>query len=162
MPTFAAVDIGSNSVRLKIAKVVRGHLHTLHEDLEVTRLGESAFANGALDPQAMALTIRILKRFHRAVQEHAAERVRVVATAALRDSRNSRTFLDWVRSATGWRAEIITGLEEGRLIHLGLLSQAGISHKRVLLIDLGGGSCELTISVSSHIADMVSLPIGAV
>jgi exopolyphosphatase/guanosine-5'-triphosphate,3'-diphosphate pyrophosphatase len=162
MPTFAAVDIGSNSVRLKIAKVARGRLHTLHEDREVTRLGESVFANGALDPQAMALTIRVLKRFHRAVQDYATDRVRVVATAALRDSRNSRAFLDWVRSATGWKAEIITGLEEGRLIHLGLLSNAHIAGKRALLIDLGGGSCELTISVSSHIADMVSLPIGAV
>ena len=162
MPTFAAVDIGSNSVRLKIAKVVRGRLHTLHEDREVTRLGESVFANGTLDPQAMALTIRILKRFHRAVQDYAADRVRVVATAALRDSRNSRAFLDWVRSATGWKTEVITGLEEGRLIHLGLLSNAHIAGKRALLIDLGGGSCELTISVSSHIEDMVSLPIGAV
>jgi exopolyphosphatase / guanosine-5'-triphosphate,3'-diphosphate pyrophosphatase len=110
----------------------------------------------------MALTIRVLKRFHRAVQDYAADRVRVVATAALRDSRNSRAFLDWVRSATGWRAEVITGLEEGRLIHLGLVSNAGISNKRALLIDLGGGSCELTISVSGHIEDMVSLPIGAV
>ena len=80
----------------------------------------------------------------------------------LRDSRNSRAFLEWVRSATGWKAEVITGLEEGRLIHLGLLSSAGIARKRALLIDLGGGSCELTISVSGHIADMVSLPIGAV
>ena len=162
MPTFAAVDIGSNSVRLKIAKVVRGRLHALHEDREVTRLGESVFANGSLDPQAMALTIRVLKRFHRAVQDHAADRVRVVATAALRDSRNSRAFLEWVRSATGWKAEVITGLEEGRLIHLGLLANANIARKRALLIDLGGGSCELTISVSGHIADMVSLPIGAV
>ncbi len=162
MPTFAAVDIGSNSCRLKIAKVVRGRLHTLHEDREVTRLGESVFANGALDPEAMALTIRVLKRFHRAVQEHAADRIRVVATAALRDSRNSRAFLDWVRSATGWKAEVITGLEEGRLIHLGIVSSAHISRKRALLIDLGGGSCELTISISGHIEDMVSLPIGAV
>jgi exopolyphosphatase/guanosine-5'-triphosphate,3'-diphosphate pyrophosphatase len=162
MPTFATVDIGSNSVRLKIARVVRGRLHVLHEDREVTRLGESVFANGALDPQAMALTIRVLKRFHRAVQNHAADRVRVVATAALRDSRNSRAFLDWVRSATGWKADVITGLEEGRLIHLGLLTNAHIAGKRALLVDLGGGSCELTISVSSHIEDMVSLPIGAV
>jgi exopolyphosphatase / guanosine-5'-triphosphate,3'-diphosphate pyrophosphatase len=162
MPTFAAVDIGSNSVRLKIAKVVRGRLQTLHEDREVTRLGESVFANGALDPQAMALTIRVLKRFHRAVQTHAADRVRVVATAALRDSRNSRAFLDWVRSATGWRTEIITGLEEGRLIHLGILSNARIANKHALLIDLGGGSCELTLSSQGHIEDMVSLPIGAV
>jgi len=162
MPTFAAVDIGSNSVRLKIAKVVRGRLQSLHEDREVTRLGESVFANGSLDPQAMALTIRVLQRFHRAVQSFAADRVRVVATAALRDSRNSRAFLDWVRSATGWKTEIITGLEEGRLIHLGILSNAHIANQRALLIDLGGGSCELTITVAGHIEDMVSLPIGAV
>ena len=162
MPTFAAVDIGSNSVRLKIARVVHGRLETLHEDREVTRLGESVFASRSLDPEAMALTIRVLKRFHRAVQDCAADRTRVVATAALRDSRNSRAFLDWVRSATGWNAEVITGLEEGRLIHLGILSNARIAHQRALLIDLGGGSCELTISVSGHIEDMVSLPIGAV
>ena len=63
MPTFAAVDIGSNSVRLKIAKVVRGRLHTLHEDREVTRLGESVFGNGSLDPEAMSLTIRCCNAF---------------------------------------------------------------------------------------------------
>jgi exopolyphosphatase / guanosine-5'-triphosphate,3'-diphosphate pyrophosphatase len=162
MPTFAAVDIGSNSVRLKIARALHGRLHTLQEDREVTRLGEGVFANGALDPEAMALTVRVLKRFHRAVQDHATDRIRVVATAALRDSRNSRAFLDWVRAATGWRAEVISGLEEGRLIHLGIVSNARIAHQRALLIDLGGGSCELTISNLGHISDMVSLPIGAV
>src|SRR5271169_6566287 len=162
MPTFAAVDIGSNSVRLKIARVVRGRLHTLLEDREVTRLGASVFGNGSLDPEAMAFTIKVLQRFHRAVQTFAADRVRVAATAALRDARNSRAFLDWVRSATGWKTEVISGLEEGRLIHLGILSKARIGNLRALLIDLGGGSCELTLSVSGHIADMVSLPIGAV
>ena len=162
MPTFAAVDIGSNSVRLKIAKVVRGRLETLHEDREVTRLGESVFADGALDPQAMALTLRVLRRFHRATQTHATDRVRVVATSALRDAGNSRAFLDWVRTATGWKVEVISGLEEGRLIHLGVLATARIAKSRALLIDLGGGSCELTLSVSGHIEDMVSLPIGAV
>jgi len=162
MPTFSAVDIGSNSVRLKIAKVVHGRLQTLHEDREVTRLGEGVFVNGALEPEVMARTIRVLKRFHRVVQDHAADRIRVVATSALRDARNSRAFLDWVRSATGWHAEVITGLEEGRLIHLGILSNARISRQRTLLVDLGGGSCELTISIAGHITDMVSLPIGAV
>jgi exopolyphosphatase / guanosine-5'-triphosphate,3'-diphosphate pyrophosphatase len=162
MPTFAAVDIGSNSVRLKIAKVIRGRLVTLLEDREVTRLGESVFASGALDPQAMALTLRVLRRFHRAVQTHAADRVRVVATSALRDAGNSRAFLDWVRTATGWKVEVISGLEEGRLIHLGVLANSRLAKSRALLIDLGGGSCELTLSVLGHIEDMVSLPIGAV
>lgn len=162
MPTFAAIDIGSNSVRLKIAKTVRGRLQTLHEDREVTRLGESVFANRMLDPQAMSSTMQVLRRFHRAAQENAVDRVRVVATSALRDAKNSRAFLDWVRTATGWRVEVISGLEEGRLIHLGILSNARIAHSRALLIDLGGGSCELTLSIDGHIEDMVSLPIGAV
>src|ERR1700749_4084665 len=103
MATFAAIDIGSNSVRLKIAKAVRGRLETLHEDREVTRLGESVFANSMLDPQAMAHTLRVLRRFHRAVQTYAADKVRVVATSALRDASNSRAFRDWVRTATGWK-----------------------------------------------------------
>jgi len=162
MPTFAAIDIGSNSVRLKIAKVVRGRLETLHEDREVTRLGESVFAQGALDPQAMALTLRVLRRFHRATQTYAADRVRVVATSALRDAQNARAFVDWVRTATGWKVEVISGLEEGRLIHLGVLAHARIAKARALLIDLGGGSCELTVSLSGHIDEMISLPIGAV
>src|SRR5271166_2130638 len=128
MPTFAAVDIGSNSVRLKIARTVHGRMETLHEDREVTRLGESVFVSQTLDPQAMASTMQVLRRFHRAVQECAVDRVRVVATSALRDAKNSRAFVDWVRTATGWKVEVISGLEEGRLIHLGLVSNARITH----------------------------------
>jgi exopolyphosphatase/guanosine-5'-triphosphate,3'-diphosphate pyrophosphatase len=86
----------------------------------------------------------------------------VVATSALRDARNSKTFLDWVHSATGWHIEIISGLEEGRLIHLGIISNTRIAASRVLLMDLGGGSCELTVSNEGHIRQMFSLPIGAV
>jgi len=162
MPTFAAVDIGSNSVRLKIAEGNGDRLKTVFEDREVTRLGAGVFANGSLEPQAMAFTIQVLQRFLRAIQSYAADRTRVVATSALRDAKNSRAFVDWVRTATGWKVEIISGLEEGRLIHLGILSNARIGNARALLIDLGGGSCELTLSDHGHIAEMVSLPIGAV
>lgn len=162
MPTFAAVDIGSNSVRLKIARLVRGRLRSIHEDREVTRLGEQVFKSGFLSPEAMAETVKVLRRFHRAAQKSGADTVRVVATSALRDARNSRAFLEWVRSATGWKVEIISGLEEARLIHLGLLSFARMNVSPVLMIDLGGGSCELTLSARGHIQDTVSLPLGAV
>ena len=70
MPTFAAIDIGSNSCRLKIAKVVAYQLRTVHEDREVTRLGASVFESGLVSPQARANTIQALKRFQRAVQAH--------------------------------------------------------------------------------------------
>ena len=162
MPTFAAVDIGSNSVRLKIARLRGRRLHFIQEDREVTRLGEGVFNSGLLSPEAMADTVKVLRRFHRAAQRFGAESVRVVATSALRDARNSQAFLEWVRSATGWKVEIISGLEEARLIHLGLSSMARVNASPVLMIDLGGGSCELTLSDKGHILTTTSLPLGAV
>jgi exopolyphosphatase / guanosine-5'-triphosphate,3'-diphosphate pyrophosphatase len=162
MPVFAAVDIGSNSVRLSIAELGRGRLVSLHQDREVTRLGEGVFRDGNLDPQAMARSLKVLRRFHRTVQSYAVERTRVVATSALRESNNGRVFAEWVRSATGWNLEIISGLEEGRLIHLGLLAQQRTRPANLLLIDLGGGSCELTLSARGHIKEIVTLPLGAV
>src|SRR5438105_11804802 len=162
MPTFAAVDIGSNSVRLKIARVSGRRLRPVHEDREVTRLGEQVFKSGFLSPEAMAETVKVMRRFHRAVQRFGADPVRVVATSALRDARNSRAFLEWVRSATGWNLEIISGLEEAYLIHLGLASTLRVDAPTMLMIDLGGGSCELTVSAKGHIRDSVSLPLGAV
>jgi exopolyphosphatase / guanosine-5'-triphosphate,3'-diphosphate pyrophosphatase len=162
MPTFAAVDIGSNSVRLKIARLQGRRLKEVHEDREVTRLGEGVFSGGLLSPEAMAETVRVLRRFHRATQECGTDSVRVVATAALRDARNSRAFLEWVRSTTGWNVEIISGLEEARLIHLGIISNGRVEADPVLLVDLGGGSCELTLSRKGQIKETVSLPLGAV
>jgi len=86
----------------------------------------------------------------------------VVATSALRDARNSQAFLEWVRSTTGWKVEIISGVEEARLIHLGLVSTLRVNAAPVLMMDLGGGSCELTVSLKGHIKETVSLPLGAV
>jgi exopolyphosphatase / guanosine-5'-triphosphate,3'-diphosphate pyrophosphatase len=162
MPTFAAIDIGSNSVRLKIATVHMHRLKTLHEDREVVRLGESVFQTGVISPEAMANTIRALKRFQKAVQLHVADKIRVVATSAMRDARNAAAFTAWVKSATGWQVEVISGLEEGRLIHLGVVTHEVGAKGRCLLIDLGGGSCEVTHSDQGRIKEMVSLPLGAV
>lgn len=162
MPTFAAVDIGSNSCRLAIASVNQHRLKTLHEDREVTRLGESVFDTGVISPEAMANTIKALKRFHKAVQAHVVDRVRVLATSAMRDARNSEAFRAWVKSTTGWNVEVISGLEEGRLIHLGVMTHEPGARGKCLLIDLGGGSCEVTLSDGGRIKEMVSLPLGAV
>jgi len=160
--TLAAIDIGSNSCRLKIARVVAHRLKTLHEDREVTRLGSSVFQTGLISPEAMALTLRALKRFQRAVQTHGVDQIRVVATAAMRDARNAQAFLTWAKAETGWTIEIISGLEEGRLIHRGVMSNEPGTNGRVILVDVGGGSCEITLSEHKRIKDTVSLPLGAV
>jgi exopolyphosphatase/guanosine-5'-triphosphate,3'-diphosphate pyrophosphatase len=162
MPTFAAVDIGSNSCRIKIASVQAHKLHTLHEDREVTRLGASVFETGVISPESMASTIRALKRFHKATQTYVVDTVRVVATSAMRDARNAPAFTEWVKAETGWNVEVISGLEEGRLIHLGVVNNERGARGRCLMIDLGGGSCEVTLSDKGRIREMVSLPLGAV
>ncbi len=162
MPAFAAIDIGSNSIRLKIAEVQQHHLKMLHQDREVVRLGESVFQTGVISPDAMANTIRALKRFQKAAQLHVVDKVRVVATSAMRDARNADAFTAWVKSATGWQVEVISGLEEGRLIHLGVVTHEPGARARCLLIDLGGGSCEVTLSDKGTIREMISLPLGAV
>ncbi len=162
MPTFAAIDIGSNSVRLKISRLQAGRLKEIHEDREVTRLGEGVFSSGLLSPESMSQTVQVLRRFNRAVQECGTDSVKVVATSAVRDARTSRIFLEWVRATTGWTIEIISGLEEARLIHLGILSSGRMDAHSVLLVDLGGGSCELTLSRDGHLRDTASLPLGAV
>ena len=162
MQTLAAIDIGSNSCRLKIARVVQHSLRVVHEDREVTRLGTSVFESGLVSPDAMAATLRALKRFSRAVQQHGADKVRAVATAAMRDARNGRAFLAWVKDETGWDVEIISGLEEARLIHRGVVNNEPGTSRRCLLIDVGGGSCEISLSESKRLKETISLPLGAV
>jgi exopolyphosphatase / guanosine-5'-triphosphate,3'-diphosphate pyrophosphatase len=161
MQTFAAVDIGSNSCRLKIARVQQHRLRVVLEDREVTRLGASVFESGLVSPEAMASTLGALKRFYRATKLEGADQVRVVGTAALREARNAQAFVAWVKSETGWEVEIISGLEEARLIHRGVINEMGM-HGRCLLVDVGGGSCEITLSERKRLRETVSLPLGAV
>jgi exopolyphosphatase / guanosine-5'-triphosphate,3'-diphosphate pyrophosphatase len=102
MPTFAAIDIGSNSCRLKIAKVVAHQLKTLCRGSRSDAAGRSVFESGLVSPEAMAATLRALKRFQRAVQAHGVDQIRVVATSAMRDARNGAAFQAWVKAETGW------------------------------------------------------------
>lgn len=162
MPIFAAIDVGSNSCRLKIARVVQYRLKVLHEDREVTRLGASVFAKGLISPESMASTLRALKRFQRAAQSLGADHIRAVGTSALRDARNGEAFRAWVKAETGWDVEVISGLEEARLIHRGIVSNEPGTAGNVLLVDLGGGSCEISLSERKSLKETISLPLGAV
>ena len=92
MPNLAAVDIGANSVRLKVARLIRHRVEVIREDREVTRLGETVFRTGLLDPQAIHATVKVLQRFHKTCQTLGVSAVRVVATSALRDARNAGAF----------------------------------------------------------------------
>ena len=162
VPRYAAIDIGSNSIRMEAAEVAAGQSTVLASDREVTRLGESVFRLGAVSEEAMKATCEVLARM--AVLYHKLEvvGVRAVATSAIRDTRNKREFLDRASEAAGTHVEIISGREEARLIHLGVESVWPQAGKRVIIVDIGGGSAEIIAAEDGHLRDAYSKPLGAV
>jgi exopolyphosphatase / guanosine-5'-triphosphate,3'-diphosphate pyrophosphatase len=163
VPRYAAIDIGSNSIRLEAAEVVPGQpVRILASDREVTRLGESVFRSGAVSDEAMRTTCLVLARMAALYRRLEVSGVRAVATSAIRDSRNQREFLASASDAVGAPVEIISGREEARLIHLGVESNWPQGGKRTLIIDIGGGSAEIIAAEDGNLRESFSKPLGAV
>ncbi len=163
MPRYAAIDIGSNSIRMEAAEAIPGQpIRVLASDREVTRLGESVFRNGAVSEEALRVTCAVLARMAALCRKLEVVGVRAVATSAIRDTRNQKEFLDRAAEAAGTRIEIISGREEARLIHLGVQSLWPQNGRRTLLIDIGGGSAEIIASEDGQLHEAFSKPLGAV
>ncbi|HTP85523.1 MAG TPA: Ppx/GppA phosphatase family protein [Bryobacteraceae bacterium] len=163
MPRYAAVDIGSNSVRMLAAEVdAAGQTRVLAEERSVTRLGASVFQYGRISDDAMEFVCQVLANMAQAYRKHDVLAVRAVATAAVRDASNQHEFLDRASVALGSRVETISGQEEARLIHLGVQSSWPHPQRRLLIVDVGGGSMELILSDHGELAAAYSKPLGAV
>jgi len=163
MPRYAAIDIGSNSVRLAVAEVEPGGpVRTLASEREVTRLGTSVFSEGSISKDAMDHVCQVLRRFRLTVERNHAMGSRAVATSAVRDARNQEEFLRRASEAAGIPVEIISGIEESRLIHAGVQSVWPHPDERLLIIDIGGGSAEAIISENGRMIAAISKPLGAV
>lgn len=162
MPRYAAIDIGSNSVRMLAAEAGSGAtMRPITSDREVTRLGQSVFRTGRVSQDAIELVCSVLVRMAQTYQKLNVLGIRVVATAAIRDASNQQDFLRRASEAVGSPVEIISGQEEARLIHLGVQSVWPQPGKRVLIIDIGGGSAELILSQDRRIEFAVSKQLGA-
>src|SRR5215469_7977070 len=163
MLRYAAVDIGSNSTRMLAAEVVTGAApQVLASEREVTRLGASVFHDGRISGAAIEGTLRVLARMAEISRRLGVVGVRAVATSAVRDASNQGEFIARASAALGTQVEIITGREEARLIHHGVLSRWPQNGKRVLMVDIGGGSAEIISSDDGTLLDAVSKPLGAV
>ncbi len=163
MPRYAAVDIGSNSIRLLVAECAPGGpLQTLAEDRQVTRLGESVFRSGRIAPEAFEMSCEVLSRMAKAYQKFEVLALRAVATSAVRDASNQEEFLARASQALGGSVEVISGAEEGRLIHVGVSARWPHPSKRILIMDVGGGSAELMVSEDGRLLESFSKPLGAV
>ncbi|HEX4810532.1 MAG TPA: Ppx/GppA phosphatase family protein [Bryobacteraceae bacterium] len=162
MLRYAAIDIGSNSVRMMAAEVEPAMTRILAQERQVTRLGESVFRNGRISNEALDFLCATLTRYAAGYQKFDVQGVRAVATSAVRDSSNQQEFLDRAGAAIGTPVEIISGQEEARLIHLGVEARWPRPRERTLIIDVGGGSAELILSHNGELLDAVSRPLGAV
>src|SRR6266849_6722163 len=137
------------------AEVVPGQApRVLAAARDVTRLGEGVFRNGRISPEAMENAPRVLARMADGYRKLD------VATSAVRDAANQAEFLSRASDALGAQVEIISGREEARLIHRGVMSRWPQPDKRVLIVDIGGGSAEIIASEDGRLMDAVSKPLG--
>jgi exopolyphosphatase/guanosine-5'-triphosphate,3'-diphosphate pyrophosphatase len=134
----------------------------LAAERQVTRLGAGVFQNGRITPQAMDFVCENLAQMAQTYSKLDVVGVRAVATSAVRDAINQAEFLERATQALGAPVEIISGQEEARLIYLGVQARWPQHNKRVLILDVGGGSAEVILSESGALSEAFSKPLGAV
>ncbi|MBG0739784.1 Ppx/GppA family phosphatase [Paeniglutamicibacter antarcticus] len=159
----AAIDCGTNSIRLLIADVAGGVLTDVHREMRVVRLGQGVDATGRLSAQALARTFSATEDYAALIRSHAAARVRFVATSATRDAQNRQTFIDGVRDRLGVEPEVVSGDEEAALSFAGAASVLpGPGAPLVLVVDLGGGSTEFVAGNRDGVQAAISTNMGCV
>jgi exopolyphosphatase/guanosine-5'-triphosphate,3'-diphosphate pyrophosphatase len=142
----ACVDMGSNAIRFLAAEFSsEAQYATLVSERVPVRLGHGVYLSGRLDQAAMDAAVATLERFRAQMAELGIEHYRAVATSAVRESKNGDAFVERVHSATGIELEPISGSEETRLVHLAVANRLPLGRRRWLLVDLGGGSVEVSL-----------------
>ncbi|MGK8501407.1 Ppx/GppA phosphatase family protein [Nocardia asiatica] len=164
----AAVDCGTNSIRLLIADVLGdGRLADVHREMRIVRLGQGVDATGSLAPEAIERTRAALADYTASMREAGVGRVRMVATSATRDAANREDFFAMARAelgtvVAGAEAEVITGDEEARLSFAGAIGELSEAAGPFVVVDLGGGSTELVFGDSSGVQAAFSADVGCV
>jgi exopolyphosphatase/guanosine-5'-triphosphate,3'-diphosphate pyrophosphatase len=139
----AAIDCGTNSIRLLVADVSDGVLTDVVRELEVVRLGQDVDRTGRLHPDALERTRVALARYAATINDHDVRAVRMVATSATRDAANRDEFAAMVRAELGVEPDVVSGVEEATLSYTGAASVLGTGAGPLLVADIGGGSTEL-------------------
>ncbi len=164
MTVVAGIDIGTNTLRLLIAKLDSpNELIELDSDFCITRLGEGLHWDGMLSPSAMVRTVSVLKEFKKKISSYEVDDLVVVGTSAAREAKNREEFLGRVKDETGFEVELISGMEEARRTFLGVLLGVGpIQQHRIVVMDIGGGSTEFIIGEHGRPSQIVTTDLGVV
>ncbi len=158
---LAAIDIGSNSIHMIVARIDGdGNLEIIDRMKEMARLGEETLVTGYLSEPAQERGITALHKLKALADSYKVEDVIAVATSATRESRNGHDFIARVADECGIHAQVITGVEEGRLIYLGTREVFTFGAQRALIIDIGGGSVEFIVGDQRREYMIHSLPLG--
>ena len=159
---LAAIDIGTNSVHMIVVRVRPDFsFEIIDREKEMVRLGAGGLDGKKLTPEAMGAALQALKKFARLAQSHQVDEILAVATSATREAENGGAFLRAIERRTGIRARIITGTEEARLIHLAAVYGVD-TPKPAVVIDIGGGSVEITLGGKSDVDLARSFKIGVI
>lgn len=160
---LAAIDVGSNAIRLVIGELeANGEVRILKKYREAVRLGKDAFSQGSISKKCIEKTIETFLKFKGFLKEQNVKHVRAVATSAMREASNRKLLVESVFKQTGIEIEVIDGLEEGRLIFSAVSNRVDLSGSRSILIDIGGGSVEVTVAEGLKIVATKSFPLGTV
>jgi len=145
----AAIDCGTNSIRLLIADIDGNNFREVVRDMEIVRLGQGVDETGQFHPDAIARTLAAVDKFAAEIAKRGVEKIRFCATSATRDATNRHLFVDGVRERLGIELEVISGDEEAALSFAGAIKDLDPSNGPFLVVDIGGGSTEFVIGTST-------------
>ncbi len=163
-PVRAAIDIGSNTIHIVVARCSPHNLEILEDQVDLVRIGESVTATGEISQQKCDAAIAVLTRYKALAEQYAANPIFVVATEAIRQATNSASFLARVQHETGLTVQLISGIAEATLTFYGAtyeVSSGPNPPAQIGVMDLGGGSLELVTAKNMHITWRTSIPVGS-
>src|SRR3954465_9993051 len=159
----AAIDIGTNSIHMIVVEIQADlSFQIIDREKEMVRLGAGGLDGRALTPEAMHAALQVLSKFRRLAESHSVEHIIAVATSATREAENGGEFLQAVTQQTGIRPRVISGTEEARLIHLAAVYGVSVPGDVAAVIDIGGGSVEVTRGVGANVELGRSFKLGVI
>jgi exopolyphosphatase / guanosine-5'-triphosphate,3'-diphosphate pyrophosphatase len=162
MPRIAVIDTGSNAIRLAIAKDKGESFEVLFKHREPIRLGADVFGDGRISANLLNETAQAFKKFKKIAEEHKCDKIKAIATSAMRDAKNQKDVVKKIFEESGIQLEIISGDRESELVFKAIRHEMDLKKDNALLIDIGGGSVELVAVQKGEILKGKSFPLGTV
>ena len=163
MQKIAAIDAGSNALRLIVANLDDNWQVEPVENIRIpVRLGEDVFTSSILQETTLQQAVEAFNQFHRIINDFGVSKLRAVATSAVREAQNREILVDRIARNSGIELEVIRGEEEARLVHIAVTNALDLGDKRAMLVDIGGGSVEITITKGGNILSTSSYNLGTV